>query len=119
MAENAKGLLFSRDLMFISRITGTAAQLGKQIEVVGQMGDLQTRLGAGTCQGLFLDLSIPDFDLGEIVSLARRQGVKTVAFGAHVQTERLADAEAAGCDEVHPRSRFSAQLPQILSRCLG
>lgn len=118
MTESAKGLLFSRDLMFISRMTGTASQLGKQVDVVGQWEDLLQRAAEGSFGCLFLDLSISGLDLPEIVSRMRDLGIKTVAFGAHVQTEQLAAAEAAGCDEVHPRSRFSAQLPQILARCL-
>jgi hypothetical protein len=44
---------------------------------------------------------------------------KVIAFGAHVQTGLLEAARAAGCDEVLPRSRFSAQLPELLKESLG
>jgi hypothetical protein len=36
-----------------------------------------------------------------------------------VQTERLEEARAAGCDEVFPRSKFSASLVSILTRYLA
>ncbi len=40
----------------------------------------------------------------------------TVAFGAHVNTDDLAAAEAAGFDEVMPRSVFMRRLPSLLVR---
>jgi hypothetical protein len=39
-----------------------------------------------------------------------------VAFGSHVQTERLQAARDAGCTNVLPRSRFSASLPELLQQ---
>jgi len=45
--------------------------------------------------------------------------VPTVAYGSHVDKARLDAARAAGCDEVLPRSKFSAELPDLLRRYLG
>lgn len=113
------GLLFSRDLMFISRVTGTASQIGKSVEVSGQLEDVAIKAADEKYGCLFIDLSIPALNITELVSRVKRPGLRLVAFGAHVQTEQLALAESAGCDEVHPRSRFSAQLPQILQQSLS
>jgi hypothetical protein len=40
--------------------------------------------------------------------------VPVVGFFAHVQTELMQRARAAGFDEVLPRSAFVARLPDIL-----
>ena len=43
------------------------------------------------------------------------QGVPVLAFLSHVQTELKQQAVAAGCDQILPRSAFSANLPEILA----
>jgi hypothetical protein len=39
-----------------------------------------------------------------------------VAFGPHVDRDLLATAKAAGCHAVFPRSKFAAELPELLQR---
>lgn len=59
-----------------------------------------------------VDLSRP----GVLEALGRLGGgVRTVGFGSHVDHGLLAAAGAAGCDEVLPRSRFFARLPELLA----
>jgi hypothetical protein len=41
--------------------------------------------------------------------------VRVVGFLSHVQTELAAQAQAAGCNEVLPRSSFTQNLAAILS----
>jgi hypothetical protein len=57
-----------------------------------------------------VDLSRP----GVLEALGGGIGVRTVGFGSHVDHELLAAARAAGCDEVLPRSKFFARLPELL-----
>ncbi len=40
---------------------------------------------------------------------------RVVAFFSHVQTELKAQAEAAGADDVWPRSAFVQRLPELLA----
>lgn len=42
-------------------------------------------------------------------------GARVLAYGAHVDKQLLATAEAAGCSEVLPRSQFFNRLPQLLA----
>jgi hypothetical protein len=42
-------------------------------------------------------------------------GARVLAYGAHVDKELLATAEAAGCTEVLPRSQFFNRLPGLLA----
>ena len=71
---------------------------------------------------VFVDLSAGDL-AGPAALLALRQvaGPDTpfVAFGSHVDTAALSAAASAGCDPVLPRSRFSAELPELIRRYLG
>jgi DNA-binding NtrC family response regulator len=116
------GLLLCRDLFFVSKVTGTAAALGCRVEVVCDAASAETRLAQGGVRGVMIDLSLPIAaeDVADLVSVARRHGVASVlAFGSHVAQERLSAAAKAGCGDVYPKSRFAAQLPQILKRCLG
>lgn len=57
-----------------------------------------------------VDLSRP----GVLEVLDRLSGVRTVGFASHVDTELVAAATAAGCDEVLPRSRFFATVADRL-----
>lgn len=123
------GLLLSTDLFFTSKVTGTARQLGFRVDLVATPALVLERLSTspGTnaetapCSALFVDLGHPAADLAALVAAAhaRTPPVRVIAFGAHVATDRLAAAQAAGCDEVMPRGRFSAQLVDILTSALA
>ena len=69
---------------------------------------------------VFIDLGVPDLDITAAVAQLRSaaEAVPTVAYGSHVDKDRLDAARAAGCDEVLPRSRFSSELPAWLRRYL-
>ncbi len=122
------GLLLSTDLFFTSKVTGTAQQLGCRVDLVPSPAAVLERLSGSTeatagghaCSALFIDLGHPTADLAALVAAAhaRTPPVRVIAFGAHVATDRLAAAEAAGCDDVMPRGRFSAQLVEILTSAL-
>ncbi len=68
-----------------------------------------------------------DLASGDLVSSASIEkyreiaptGTPFLAFGSHVDTQALADASAAGCDPVMPRSRFSNELPALIRRYFG
>ncbi len=110
-----QGLLLTRDLMFTSKITSTAASLGLRIDTVGTLEQLQLRAGEAPPRVVFLDLNCRDFDPGQVVAALPSTGrPRVIAFGSHVDEARLNEARAAGCDDVLPRSKFSATLPELL-----
>lgn len=116
------GFLLSRDLFFTSKVTGTAAALGLVVQTVAGLPQLLEKLAArgSACACIFLDLAMNDLDVADLISrLPAGQRPKLVAFGSHVATARLEAATAAGCDEVMPRSRFSATLPELLQQYLS
>jgi hypothetical protein len=114
------GLLLSRDLMFVSKITGAAAAMGWRIEVIGTVDGLAIHAGHIAPRAVFLDLNWPELDPNVVIQqLPSNPRPVLIAFGSHVDTARLNQASSAGCDEVLPRSKFSATLPELLTRVLG
>ncbi|MES2793600.1 MAG: response regulator [Planctomycetota bacterium] len=112
------GLLICQDLMFISKVTGTANSLGYQMETVGAPQGL-IKAAAGSYACIILDLSLQPLAVADLTRSLGENPPPVIAFGAHVEVARLAEAREAGCREVLPRSQFNMQLPEILTRYLG
>ena len=120
--EGSVGLLLSRDLIFTSKVTGTASALGRRVIVAGNDALATVLIGTSKPVVVFVDLAA-----GELVSPSSIKryreiappGTPFLAFGSHVDTQALADAAAAGCDPVMPRSRFTNELPALIRRYFG
>jgi DNA-binding NarL/FixJ family response regulator len=116
------GLLLSRDLIFTSKVTGTARLLGRQVLTAGNASLARAMIAQWKPRAVFVDLAAGDLVTPEALLAYRASagpGTAFVAFGSHVDAAGLADAAAAGCDPVLPRSRFSAELPELIRRFLG
>ena len=115
----AVALLLSQDLFFTSKITGTASGLGFRVEVEGNRERGLTKVGTGDYRCVILDLGWKGVSVPELIAnLPDDPRPPVIAFGAHVETDRLHEARVAGCAEVLPRSKFSADLPDLLTRYL-
>lgn len=110
------GLLLSDDLIFTSRITGTARALGLDVKPARDAGTLLglARREPPVC--VIIDLANPGLDLAKLMTELRAldQPPRVVAYGSHVDRETLNAARAAGCDPVLARSKFVKDLPQEL-----
>lgn len=118
-SQNA-GLLVTGDLIFSTKITGTARALGLEVQVIGSPGSVVERVRSESPRCVFLDLSFAGLTaelIREIVTAAG--GSPVLAFGSHVDTARLQAARDAGCTEVMPRSRLSSELPALLQQYLA
>jgi len=110
-------MLLCGDLFFSSKVSGTAESLGVWLDVRGQLPAEIPGPAAGGYRLVLLDLTLAGVSpaaLMERLTLDDRPHV--IAFGPHVATGKLQEARDAGCDEVLPRSRFSAELAAILQR---
>src|SRR5689334_10263939 len=112
------GLLLTTNLLFSSMVTGTAAANGKVVVVLDNLADAEVLCRDWPIAFIIIDLSVTEPDIATIVARLRASAgpVPAIAFGSHVDKERLDEARAAGCDEVMPRSRFSGELPALLNR---
>jgi CheY-like chemotaxis protein len=114
MTPNA--ILLSDDLIFTSRVTGTARDLGLHV-IPARTATALLALAqkqAPTC--VIVDLSNPGLVIDELAAglsiLPARPRI--VAYGSHVDTATLRSARDAGCDVVLPRSQFVADLAAAL-----
>ena len=122
MPEAPLGLLLCDDLIFTSRVTGTARDLGLAIKPARSAGALLDLARQQAPRCVLIDLANPGLvltdllrQLGEVCPVMPR----LVAYGSHVDTATLKAARAAGCDPVLPRSKFVEDLPRELPRWLG
>jgi hypothetical protein len=92
------------DLMDRSKVLAAAPSA----VVVADVSELSPAVG----DTVVLDLSRPQA-LGAVVRLCSG-GARVVGFASHVDRERIAQAEAAGC-EVLARSAFFSRLPSVLA----
>ncbi len=120
-SPSPSGLLLSRDLIFTTKVVGTARALGLAMTVVGNPVAVESALRAGNVRAVFVDLSAGDLVAPDAIHSYRAlaPSVPFLAFGSHVDVDSLASAASAGCDPVMPRSRFSSELPALLTHYLG
>lgn len=115
--DGPAGLLLSRDLIFTSKVTGTAQALGHKVIVAGNVALASAMLEQWTPVIVFADLGAGDLVAPANLARFREQmgeGVTFLAFGSHVDVEALAAARDAGCDPVLPRSKFTQILPELI-----
>lgn len=128
------------DLIFSTKIKSTADQLGLPLSLVRTAQALQDAAGGGANMAI-IDLNAEGLDPIEAIRQCKAQAatVQTqpsrneqaegedgggntarppvvIAFASHVQRDLIQAAEQAGADLVLPRSRFSAELPDLLQR---
>ncbi len=113
----ADGLVLSDDLMFASRITGTASSLGLGVKIARSPEQLLAMAAQEPPQGVMLDLANPGLEIAVFVQQLRQSCPvmpRLIAYGSHVDAATLQAARAAGCDQVMPRSKFVQELPTSL-----
>lgn len=108
------------DLIFSTRIASTASSLGiptKGLRTVDRLRELMTAESDEDAipHGLIIDMDLQDTAL-DLIREARTLNpqLTIIAFGAHVEAERLRQARTAGADPVLPRSTFTQNLSEIL-----
>jgi CheY-like chemotaxis protein len=116
------GLLLCDDMIFTSRITGTARALGLNVKPARSVEALEALARQRAPDCVIVDLSNPGMVIAEL--MARLGAVcprtpRVVAYGSHVETATLRAAREAGCDPVLPRSKFVEELPQKLPQWLS
>jgi CheY-like chemotaxis protein len=103
------------DLFFQMKMAETAKQLGVELKVAAT-GDALMGLLESAPKLVVVDLNARGGPIQTIEKLRlARKDLRVVGFLSHVQRELAAQAQAAGCDEVLPRSIFTLNLAAILS----
>src|SRR5262245_18350177 len=98
------------DLLFVTKIRSTAQAVGVPVRMVRSTADLLD--GAGEARLALIDLNASWVDPVEAIRQLRAMPhpPRILGYLSHVQRELAEAAQAAGADEVMPRSRFSGEL---------
>jgi CheY-like chemotaxis protein len=102
------------DLFFQMKVAETAKHLGLELKVAAN-GDALLALLEPAPDLVIVDLNARSEPLAAVGRLrAANKDLKVVGFLSHVQRDLAAQAQAAGCSEVMPRSVFTQNLAAIL-----
>jgi hypothetical protein len=114
----ARVVAFIPDLLFGSRVQAMLDTGGHAVELVGDAAAVRGALTDTTV--LVVDLTDEQFRGIELVeSLSADDllnGIKTLAFYAHVDVDMRHRAESAGFDLIIPRSRMAREGAELVSR---
>lgn len=115
--SSPRGLLVCDDFFFTSKVTGTAQGVGLALSEAGSQAEAVQQISDAALCVVIVDLNLAGLDVvGLLAELPAENRPEVIAFDSHVNVERIQAAKDAGCDEVLPRSRFSAELPALLGR---
>ncbi len=120
--DTPQGLLLSDDLIFVSRVTGTARDLGLTVQPARSAANLRALARQHSPCCVIVDLQNPGLDIAALVqdlTASCQPRPCFVAYGSHVATAALKAAREAGCDVVLPRSTFVEDLPRELPAWCG
>ncbi len=106
------------DLFFVSKLQETARLVGAPLAIVHaaafHLDDLRQQKPAL----VIFDLNTTSGNAVELVRQLKNDAelkeIPVMAFFSHVQVELQRAAQEAGCDQILPRSQFTATLPQLL-----
>jgi DNA-binding NarL/FixJ family response regulator len=103
------------DLFFQMKVAETAKHLGLELKVAAN-GDALLGLLEPVPNLVIVDLNARSQPLAAIERVrAAQKDLRVIGFLSHVQRDLAAQAQAAGCNEVMPRSAFTENLSAILS----
>lgn len=116
--ESQMIVLLTKDLFFVPTLRSAATKQGVEIVVaLSHESEKLTVLSSEDVSAWIIDLnSVPIAELPGVVNSlqGRFPQAKRIAFGPHVQAQRLQAAQAAGCEQVLSRGQFDSQLDRLL-----
>ena len=109
------------DLFFQSKLIETARQVGVTLKIAGTGAALIAAAAAQEHKLVLIDLNARQGALDAVSQLhntgnSAGNARPIIGFLSHVQVDLAEKALAAGCQSVLPRSKFTAELPQILGQ---
>ena len=111
------------DLFFIGKLTGPAKQVGITLQTTTAAQFSLDALRREKPALAIFDLNTTSANALELIRQLKADpdlaAIPVIGFFSHVQVELMRAAEQAGCNEVMPRSKFTATLPDLLRRFAG
>ena len=103
------------DVLFRTKVEAAARQARVPLLSVSDAAQAVARLEGALPELVLIDLSLPNAVDDARALRAHAPRARLVAFGSHVDAERLAQAREAGCDAVLARSAFVRALPALIA----
>jgi hypothetical protein len=110
-------VVYIPDLLFGSGVVEGLRAAGHEPVLVGDPGDLAEALPGAAV--LIVDLTSDSQERIQVVRGGLPEGVRTLGVYSHVEAEVRAEAEAAGFDQVVPRSRMAREGAALVERLSG
>ena len=113
--------LVSQDLLVTSRVDGVAKMLGASSESISSLKHLQATWKESPANIVAIDLTLIGSAIEEVTRWiqSQRTAAMVIAFGPHVHSQTLKQAERSGCQQVLTRGEFFAQMETIFSEALS
>jgi len=106
------------DLFFVGKLQATARQVGAALSIVRAADFSLDALRSQPPALVIFDLNTSSASAVELIRQVKADGelkqLPVVGFFSHVQVELQRAAQAAGCEQVLPRSKFTATLSDLL-----
>jgi hypothetical protein len=112
-------LFLSGDLLFGSRLQSAAQQQGIELLLARSLDAFSVQHGTVPIELVIVDLANWGGPVDSIAASIRdhlSRSTPIVAFGPHVEPDRLSRALASGCDEVMTRGEFHRRIPEVLAK---
>jgi DNA-binding NarL/FixJ family response regulator len=107
------------DLLFTSKIRAVATATGQSVMFVRRRDGVMAAIREHSPSLVIFDLDRAPLDAVGLIQDIRADrdvaATRLVAFASHVHTDRIAEAQRAGCNAVLARSTFVTSLPAILA----
>ncbi len=119
--ENHLNVLYlTSDLLFSTRVTSFAGQIGAVVQVIGSADQLRDRLASVPAAAVLVDLEHREAEPVVLLALigASSPQPTTIAYGPHVKEPLLNAARDAGFDLVLSRGQFDQQIGKLLLEML-
>src|ERR1700754_3078596 len=115
--QSEKISLIVDDMFFAAKINAAASAAARPVERIRSREQLE-QLADNPPSLVIVDLKAERLDpmlaIDFLKTTAALRAVPVIAFVAHVQTETIRRAQAAGFDMVLPHSAFTQMLPDIV-----
>lgn len=114
-------LYLTDDLMFSSQILSAAQNAGFGVEWKPTESEFMARWvqvdESERTSIAILDLGMRNVNIATLIAALKstRPNCQLIGYGPHVQVDRLAEAQRAGCDVVLARGAFSREVVSVLT----
>ena len=116
-------LVLEKDLFFTEKIRDTLKHHDMNVSIARNLANFEQRLneasGVERPSLVIINTAIRGVDWEAAIRAARASNLPVLCFGSHMDLESRAKALAAGAEKVVANSKFSKDMPGLVTRMLN